>query len=165
MRSRSPGGEWIQTSAASASGGVLHTSISVKNSDGLVYFSALLLRTRLFCRSQVPYQAPPLSDEGLFISTLGVKRQAPPLPCFVLDKKLTIPCWYCELPARRHVCGPQGRSLRPAGWLWGQGRPSNVACRANRAGITPAGCIAPAASRAYSMERLSQSLTLRRYAA
>lgn len=57
-------------------------------------FFHLLLRTRLFCRSQVPYQAPPLSDGGLFSSTLGVKRQAPPLPCFVLDKKLTISCRY-----------------------------------------------------------------------
>ena len=67
------------------------TSVRVKQHNALVEFSALLLRTRLFCRSQVPYQAPPLSDGGLFISTLGVKRQAPPLPCFVLDKKLTIP--------------------------------------------------------------------------
>ena len=34
--------------------------------------------------------SPSVSDGGLFSSTLGVKRQAPPLPCFVLDKKLTI---------------------------------------------------------------------------
>lgn len=63
---------------------------ALKNTDKLVDFSALLLRTRLFCRNLVPYQAPPFSDGGLFSSTLGVKRQAPPLPCFVLDKKLTI---------------------------------------------------------------------------
>lgn len=69
----------------------------LKNADELVDFSVLLLRTKLFCRSLVPYQAPPLSDGGLFSSTLGVKRQAPPLPCFVLDKKLTISCalWAC----------------------------------------------------------------------
>ena len=72
------------------------TSVRVKkNTDKLVDFSALLLRTRLFCRSLVPFQAPPFSDGGLFSSTLRVKRQAPPLPCFVLDKKLTIPCCYC----------------------------------------------------------------------
>ncbi len=44
--------------------------------DDLVGISSLLLRTRLFCRSQVPNQAPPLSSGGLFISMLMVKRQA-----------------------------------------------------------------------------------------
>ena len=58
-----------------ASSGVLHTSASATNTDELVDISSLLLRTRLFCRSQVPYQAPPFSDGGLFISTLGVKRK------------------------------------------------------------------------------------------
>lgn len=62
----------------------------VRNTGTLADFSNLLLRTRLFCRSQVPYQAPPLSDGGLFISTLVTKRQAPPLACFVLDKNITI---------------------------------------------------------------------------
>ena len=102
--------------AASASGGVLHTSVSVKKHWRTCLFFHLLLRTRLFCRSQVPYQAPPLSDGGLFSSTLGVKRQAPPLPCFVLDKKLTISCRYpglwaggisrCSWPGQAtHACG------------------------------------------------------------
>ena len=45
------------------------TSVRVKkNTDKLVDFSALLLRTRLFCRSQVPYQAPPFPTGGFLVA-------------------------------------------------------------------------------------------------
>ena len=49
------------------------------------------------CSAAVWFRSKPLRfpTGGLFSSTLRVKRQAPPLPCFVLDKKLTIPCCYC----------------------------------------------------------------------
>ena len=52
----------------SASGGVLHSSVRVKNADELVDFSTLLLRIRLFCRSLVPYQAPPFPTGGFLVA-------------------------------------------------------------------------------------------------
>ena len=73
-----------------ASSGVLHTSASATNTDELVCFSSLLLRTRLFCRSLVPIQAPPLPTGGFFISMLTVKRQALSFLYFFFDKKVTI---------------------------------------------------------------------------
>ena len=106
-----------------ASSGVLHTSASATNTDELVDISSLLLRTRLFCRSQVPYQAPPLSDGGLFSSTLGAKRQAPPSPCFILDKKLTISCRYPGPGAARPPHGLLAAAFVAVCRRVGQGEP------------------------------------------
>ena len=114
------------------------------------------------CSAAVRFLTKPLRfPTGGFSLARSVQNAKPRRPLFTLDKNLTISLRYFVV---RSAC-LQTRSAASIGSQASGGAGKSEIRGANRVGLTPTGCIAPNASRAYGIERLSQSLTLRRHAA